>query len=168
MAMRANRRHVPTRVILEQAPGRPDADLSEVEKLCLNAVLQYFASLKSTAQFQALCPTDHQTSEYGIWAWHLNGREITLTAMPRASMIEIVLDEAIEAGFVWNNILMEWNDVVLPSGFGRGQCKLIFGVQVRKADSEIRLQQCRIRFMTARRVFRQLLATATGSFQRAR
>lgn len=143
----------------EQGPGRYHHDLSPIEQHRLREILAWAEQHKGEATFTPLDVHHRQEEEYGEWTWQRPGGRIVLTAMIRASMVEIFRSGSDEegVGFLWNNTLNEWNDVSLPPNAGRGYFRAILGLSVSKTAQEVRRQKRRIVFRKWRQFIRHLV-----------
>lgn len=134
--------------------GRDHADLTMQERHRLRALLAWAHQHKSQAAFTRLYAGSEPGGTYGVWSWQRTGARLVLTAMPRAQMIEIYQGQGneLKVAFVWNNVLREWNDVLLPLHAGRGFFALALGVRTGKTEGELVQQRRRIYF---KRLFRR-------------
>lgn len=141
-------------------PGRNDNALSPAERHRLAEILLWAEQHKSEASFKSLYVNDRQDGSYGTWTWRRPCGSIVLTALIRGSMVEFVRenDNTAEFGFLWNNILKEWNDVALPADAGRGFFRAMLGVSVSKTAQERRKQERRIVFRKWWRFMKRFLS----------
>lgn len=143
----------------KRGPGRYDKAVSPIEQHRLSEVLAWAEQHKSEATFKPLYVGDRQEGKHGEWTWQRQGSRIVLTALIRASMVEIFRKSGndAEVGFLWNNVLKEWNDVLLSPNAGRGYFRAVLGLTVSKTVQEVRRQERRIFFKKWRRFMRHFI-----------
>lgn len=143
-----------------KATGRVHDQLTEQERARLRVLLRWCILHREEAEFSQISIIDKKDGDTGFWYWKLPLVRIELS-MTRAKMIEIFRNESEEAevAFIWNNILCEWNDVILPAYAGRGYFSLMFGLRLPKSKRTRNWQLGRI---LVKRIFRTLFGFFTN------
>lgn len=125
--------------------GRDHGWLSTSERGSLRFLMRWALENKESANFSPIWGSDGPDGEWGIWRWRTRHGRIALTNQPRGILVEFSSDaDPVAYGFVWNTILSEFNDALLPKHFGRGYFLRVLGIDRPKTENEICAQNLRV------------------------
>lgn len=128
------------------------------ERQALYQLLRWMRANKQAATFSAVRGSTGQGGEYGVWRWQRGHAELAWTELPRGILVEFGPPGTPDAyGFVWNKILREFNDAVLPQRMGRGYFQYVLGIPVPKSEWAICRQNYRVQWQLFWRACRKAL-----------
>lgn len=143
--------------------GRGHFKLSRRERESLSLLMRWMMANKQSAAFSPIWGSMGSEGEYGIWRWQSARAELSWTGQPRGILVEFKRkDDGLTYGFVWNNILREFNDASLPKRMGRGYFQYVLGISTPKSETDTWHQNMRVSWKMVRRQCNRLVQHLTS------
>jgi len=138
--------------------GRGHFNLTRCERQSLRLMMDWMMANKPSAAYSPIRGSTGPDGKYGIWRWQSERAELAWTGQPRGMLVEFKRkDDTVTYGFVWNNVLREFNDALLPDRMGRGYFKYVLGIPMPKHENEVCRQNLRANWKILKRRCRRFV-----------